>query len=300
VYLAVRIVVCIFQTLGYRTARTLAGWLARLVYHVDRRHRHVALDNLRQAFPRRYTEAELEETVRATYRHFCTLLAEMSALPRKMHTHNYEIYFDLGTHRQIFLDLMRSNRPVMIVTGHYGNWEMAGYAFGLMGFKTYAVARPLDNPFLEACLRRFREGTGLTILSKKGDLGQMRTVLAQGGKVSILADQAAGPRGLWVDFFGRPASTHKAVALLALQFRVPLIVCVNIKIGEPMRYRYTVADVIFPEEYTGRRTEVVKAITRRFNAGLERLIAMAPEQYFWLHNRWKTYAGQETSLPDAA
>jgi KDO2-lipid IV(A) lauroyltransferase len=89
-----------------------------------------------------------------------------------------------------------------------------------------------------------------------------------------------------VDFFGRPASTHKAIALLALQYQVPILVSCTPRVGEPLRYRIVFDDVILPEEYADR-PDAVKAITQRFTSALERLIRQYPEQYFWLHNRWK-------------
>src|SRR6202011_3715603 len=150
-----------------------------------------------------------------------SLLVEISRLPRKLHRHNAEHFFDLGPQRQAILALLRSHRPLLIVTGHFGNWELAGYGLGACGFQTYAVARPLDNPYLEGYLRRFREHMGQIMLAKK-DLRQIKAALSKGGKIAVLADQSAGPRGLLVDFFGRGASTHKGIAVLALQHQAPM------------------------------------------------------------------------------
>jgi KDO2-lipid IV(A) lauroyltransferase len=172
------------------------------------------------------------------------------------------------------------------VTGHCGHWEIAGYALGFTGFSTYAIARPIDNPYLDRFLRRFRERTGQRVLAKKGDYDLLRELLAAGAAVGTLGDQDAGQRGLFVDFFGRPASTHKAIALLSLEYRVPLVVVGTPRIGEPLHYEVIVEDLILPEEYDGRR-DAVPAITQRFTTALERLIRRHPEQYFWLHRRWK-------------
>jgi KDO2-lipid IV(A) lauroyltransferase len=114
----------------------------------------------------------------------------------------------------------------------------------------------------------------------------MQGVLERGGMIATLGDQDAGRKGLFVDFFGRPASTHKAIALLALEHNVPMVVIGVPCLGEPMRYRIEVADVILPEEHAGR-PDAVRAITERFTAALEQLVRRHPEQYFWLHRRWK-------------
>jgi KDO2-lipid IV(A) lauroyltransferase len=184
------------------------------------------------------------------------------------------------------VDHLLSRRPLLFLTGHFGNWEMGGWVLGLFGFRTYAVARTLDNPYLDAYLRRFRQGTGQKLLAKKGDFDQMQAILAGGGVIATLADQDAGQRGLFVDFFHRPASTHKAVALLALQFRVPLVVIGVCRTAGELRYRALIEDVILPEAYEGQ-PGAVKEITQRFTMALERIVRAAPEQYFWLHRRWK-------------
>src|SRR5262249_942865 len=152
---------------------------------------------------------------------------------------------------------------------------------GVLGFKSYAIARTLDNPFVDHYLRvKFREKTGQRVLSKDGDFERIQKVLAEGGLLATLGDQDAGQRGLFVDFFGRPASTHKAIALLALEHCAPLVVLGTPKISQPMHYAIEVEDVILPEEYEGQ-PDAVRKITQRFTLALERLILRHPEQYFW-------------------
>ena len=286
VYLVARIAVCILQMVSNAAARALVTAVAWVFFKLDRRHRLLALDNLRKAFPGRYTEAQLNRLVFGTYAHLFTLLVEISQLPRKMHKHNSDYYFDMGPKEEAILQLLRSERPVLIVTAHFGNWELAGYGLNARGLETYAISRPLDNPYLEKFLRRFREHTGQTMLAKK-DIAKIHGALAAGGKIAVLADQSAGLRGLPVNFFGREASTHKGVATLSLRHRAPLLVVGVRKVAEPMRYQVVVEDVIYPEEYAGARAQTVRQITQRYTAALERVIRSAPEQYFWLHNRWK-------------
>ncbi len=288
VYLLVRVAACVIQALPLPWGCALARFLGWLGYHIDRRHRRVALDNLRQAFPGRYTEAELEALVRQTYRHFCRVLVEILHLPRLVHKSQISRYAELADDEptRAAIDWMLAGRSAILVTGHFGNWEMAGYILGLLGFQVHAIARPIDNPFVDAYLRRFRESTGQRVLAKKGEYDEIQTVLARGGVLGTLGDQDAGQRGLFVDFFGRPASTHKAIALLALEYRVPLIVAGAARVAEPLYYRTSVEEVIWPHEYDGRG-DAVRAVTQRFTAALERLVRRYPEQYFWLHRRWK-------------
>jgi KDO2-lipid IV(A) lauroyltransferase len=284
VYLAVRLLVCLLQLLPLSACRKLADALAWLAYTIDKRHRQVALDNLRHAFPLS-SEAERLRLVRRVYRHFCRVLVEIVHLPRILHPGNWRRYVTIDR-GELLVDALTSGRPLLLVTGHFGNWEMAGFVLGVLGFKTYAIARPLDNRFLDGFLLRFRQKTGQTILAKQGDFERIQSVLQQKGTVATLADQDAGQRGPFVDFFGRPASTHKAVALLALEHDAPLLVVGVPRRAEPMHYHVDIEEVIDPREYAGR-PDATRAITQRFTAGLERLVRRHPEQYFWLHRRWK-------------
>src|SRR5579875_3658458 len=291
VYLGVRVVVCFLQVLSFRAASQAANILAWLAYHVDRRHRLVARDNLRYAFGDG-DAAERDRLVRAVYRHFCTMLMEIIHLPRKLHPHNWKQHMRLLNPSAI-VDVLLSDRPVLVVSGHFGNWELGGYVLALLGFRTHAIARPLDNPYVDAFLRRFREGTGQKVLRKDGDFDKMQQVLASGGILLTLGDQDAGQKGQFVDFFGRPASTHKAVALLALEYNVPMLVLTSVRVAAPAaggsaawRYEAAVAAIIYPDEYKGR-PDAVPALTQRFTSALERMIRRHPEQYFWLHRRWK-------------
>jgi KDO2-lipid IV(A) lauroyltransferase len=173
---------------------------------------------------------------------------------------------------------------LLIVTGHFGNWEMGGYALGLFGFATHAIARPLDNPYLDDFMRTFRERTGQKILAKHGDFQHMQAVLENGGVLATLADQDAGPRGVFVDYFGRPASTHKAVALMAIEYNVPMVVA-----GTPFydgKYHILPMNLIDPANY-GNTPDAIKAITQQFTSDLESIVRRYPEQYLWLHRRWK-------------
>jgi|GEM_PF-487790 len=181
VYLAIRIVVAALQAIPLEAGKSLARGLAWLIYKVDKRHRQVAHENLALAFPELAEDFPARDRiVRKVLEHFCTLLIEIVHLPRIMNSRNWRKFLDLGD-SPIIVDALLKNRPLMIVTGHFGNWEMAGFSLGLLGFTTHAIARTLDNPHLENFLRSFRERTGQKLLAKKGDFDQMTHILAAGG-----------------------------------------------------------------------------------------------------------------------
>jgi KDO2-lipid IV(A) lauroyltransferase len=303
VFLAVRTLVGVVQAVPVRWALHFAELLAAVVHRVDRRHREVAAENLRFAFPEK-SPADIDRLVRACYRHFCVLLIEIILLPRKLRLVNWPSAVAMVHGPEVVGSYLRG-KPTLVVTAHLGNWELAGYYTGMFGFRTYAIARVLDNPYLERFLKKFRQATGQTIIAKKDDFDRLEGVLKNNGIVATLADQDAGPRGVFVDFFGRPASAHKAVALMAIEFDCRMVVVGTIRRSPAISdrigpYDIVCEDVIDPAEYAGQ-PDAVKAITQRYHDALARLIRRSPEQYFWLHRRWKSQpAARKTPAKKAA
>ena len=148
------------------------------------------------------------------WEHLFLMIAEIAHFPRKVHDTNWRDYI----HFKNEADDARivRNRPRVFVSGHYGNFELAGYTLGLFGFPTFTVARPLDNPYLDRFVNHFRALKGQYILPKRRQRQEAAALLEGRGTLGVLADQHAGPKGCWVNFFGRPASTHKAIAVFAL------------------------------------------------------------------------------------
>jgi KDO2-lipid IV(A) lauroyltransferase len=284
-YLAVRVVVCLAQMMSVEQSYGFARLLAAVLYRVDKRHRKVGMDNLRLAFGDQYSEAERDAIVRGVYRHFCMMLMEILHIPRKLHPTTWRDRITLVGQAQV-LDRLLDGGPLIMLTGHFGNWEMAGYLFGVFGFPPNSVARDLDNPHLDRFLRSFRERTGQKMIPKKGGYDQMLDVLRSGGVLSFLADQDAGERGMYVDFFGRPASTHKAIALLAIEHRAPVVVGYARRIGPGFRYEVGCDAIIEPSEWTGTPDDA-RLLTQRYTTAIEAIIRRDPDQYLWLHRRWK-------------
>ena len=287
VYLLVRIAVCIVQTLSWRAALALARACAWIAYRVDRRHRLVATANVRCAFPN-FDEAAVDRLVRASYLHLTTMLVEMMRLPRILRpaTVGHFVKHAHPGDLALICAWVATGRPRLVLSGHFGNWEIIAYLTGLVGFRGAIVARRLDNPYLDRFLAQFRRKTGLKLLDKNADYKAILETLAQGGGVGMAVDQDAGPRGLYVDFLGRPASTFKSIALLSLEYQAPIFVFGAARVGQPMQYRLYLEDLILPEEYVDD-PDATRAITQRYSRALERLIRRYPEQYFWLHRRWK-------------
>lgn len=311
-YLFFRAIVCVVQMLSPRRARDLAEGLAFLFHRVLPRkltRYPVACDNLRQALGPGASEIEIDDHIRRMWVHLFRVIIEIVQLPRKVRDSNILDIVQYGKGRQACWRAFTSGRPVMMVGGHFGNWEVANTVFGLFGIPMGVVARDLDNPYLHEWFKRFREHTGHRLFSKDGASEQMLPLLARRGHVALLCDQDAGPRGLFVDFFGKPASTFKSIALVALEHHA--LICVGGAIRLPddfhrnvtagaawSRFELICEEVIDPE--TVDSPDLVGEITRRYTAALERLIRRAPEQYFWVHRRWKSVPQQRRAARKAA
>jgi Kdo2-lipid IVA lauroyltransferase/acyltransferase len=283
-YIAVRIFICIVQALPLETGRRVAAACAWLMHDVLRMRAKVIDENLTHAFPD-LAPHERVELARRMWEHLFLLVLEVAHVPRKIHETNWRQYIRLRDVAPLMRELV-GQRPVIVVTGHFGNFELGGYALGVLGFPTYTVARNLDNPYLDRYLASFRAATGQHLIPKNGGYEQIEHVLSHGGTMAFLADQYAGEKGCWVEFFGRSASAHKAIALLALEHDAPVSVCYARRLGEPMQFEMVSAAIADPHD-TASDLGTVRDITQWYTGQLEGAIRTAPEQYWWVHRRWK-------------
>lgn len=261
-------------------ARFLA-WLACDVFKIRQR---VVEENLRHAFPE-WSEKKRHEVTRRMWEHLVLMVCEIAHVPRKIHETNWHQYLTLKNIEPQIRCLL-DHRPAILLSGHFGNFEVAGYLASLFGYQTTTIARTLDNPFLERFVQRFRGAHGQQILPKHGIAQQIAELLDSGGKLALLADQFGGHKGCWINFFGRPASYHKAIAVFSLTSKAPLIVTYAKRLDRPLHFEIGVLGVFDP---TDDQSEIAGAreLTQFYNDHLEDIIRTAPEQYWWLHRRWK-------------
>jgi KDO2-lipid IV(A) lauroyltransferase len=284
VYVIVRLLVMLIQTLRLETCESLAETLAWLASDVIRVRHRVVEENLRQAFPDSSSD-ERRRMARRMWKHLVLMVCEIAHAPRRIHRTNWHRFVSFSDKRTIVQYLL-DPRPTAIVSGHFGNFEMGGFIMGLLGFPSYTVVRPLDNPFLDRYVNRFRSVTGQFILAKQGSAPQVQAVLAAGRVIGLLGDQHAGPKGCWVDFFGRPASCHKAIALFTLTSHAPMLVLTARRGCRPLEFEADLVGIADPDT-DAPYLAGVPALTRWYNQRLEEAIRRAPDQYWWLHRRWK-------------
>jgi len=289
-YAALRLVEMLLQCFPIEANLRTARWAGDVLYALDRAHRERALANLRASFPGA-DERWLRRTARRSFEHLIMVGAEVLCLPRLMQFNRFLDYVDISECLEAFRPVA-AGRPALLVTGHFGNWEMIGYAIAAMGFPATAVARPLDNPYLNEYILGLRERTGQRILFKQGMTEEAVAELRRGRSLGLIADQDAGRRAFFVDFFGRKAAAYKSIAYLAQEMNVPIYVGAAIRDRRRFHYRLVLEEAIDPAAYP-RGLDGALAMTARWNAGIERVVRRAPEQYLWVHRRWKTRPPEE-------
>lgn len=281
--------ICVVQALPRplceRWARGLSGVLANRL----RIRRTVVRDNLHIAYPE-MTAGERRATARAMWEHLLLMVVEIAHANRVIHKTTWRKHLRIHGMEDI-VRLLWLDRPKVILSGHYGNFELAAYLFGLFGLRIFSVARELDNPLLDRFVTRFRESRGQRILPKKGSAPDVAQVLDENGAIGLLGDQAAGPRGCWVEFFGRPASVHKAIGVFSLSASAPVMVCSATRRRGLFDYDLRVEGIADPASGSPETGDLT-SLSQWYTSLLEGAVRREPAQYWWVHRRWRGQPGK--------
>ena len=283
-YLAVRILVCFVQALPLGALKSLSASLGWFSWHVLRLRRSTVEENLRIAFPEK-SQVERDGIALAMWRHLFLMVAEIAHAPRKLRRTNWRQYTTIARMPEIVGRLI-DKRPLVVISGHLGNFELGGYMLALHGFPTHTIARPLDNVYLDHFVNQFRGRTGQFMLPKQGSGPEIAELLDRGGTLILLGDQHAGAGGCWVNFFGKPASTHKAVAVFSLGSQAPTAVGATLRGDKPLTIRMAIPEIVDPADQAFA-LGTVPLFTEWYTKNLESMVRSVPDQYWWVHRRWK-------------
>jgi Kdo2-lipid IVA lauroyltransferase/acyltransferase len=273
-----------FSHLPEKVSYVLGEKLGDLFFRLDRRHRQISLNNLKLALGKEKKPEQLESIARQSYRHLGRSLAELSrvlaASPDKI---MQSITIEGLDH---FLDAHKKGGGVIYLTAHLGNWELMALVQAIQGYPIHVVARPIENPYLDDLLFRLRIRWGNQVIRKSGALREVLRLLKAGETVGFLLDQnVALHQGVFVNFFGKPACTHKTVALLAAKTGAAVLPAFTFREGS--RHRIVVEPAI-PLDRTEDVERDIVSNTQKFTAVIENYVRRHPEQWLWVHRRWKT------------
>ncbi len=265
-----------------RAADAFGENIGRLVQRMGIRL-DVVDENLRLAFPEK-DDAWIAEITRKTYEHLGREATAMMRLSKLNREAVVERTIPVGW--DAVESSLDEGRGVILVTGHYGNWELAGAAVAARGVPIAAIVRRQGNLLVDERLQELRRRLGFETIYQSAAPSRVPRVLRANGVVGIVGDQNARRAGIHVPFFGRPASTHRGPALFALRLNAPVFTCVARRLpGRDVRYEFASERVDVTR--TGDLETDVATLTAKLAQRLEKQIRIAPEQYFWFHKRWK-------------
>ncbi len=287
-YIIVLVFVRIFSLIPYRLASDTGGFIGRLGWLIDSRHRLIAIKNLSRAFP---------DTDRKTL----TLIAKKSfenlgrSAAEFIHIANHppEAVNNI-IHNSVLVEgsnninnAIRKKQGIIYLTAHFGNWELLGIVLSVNGCPFNAIARPIDNRRIDRIITSLRSVLGANVLPKKGVLRDTLKCLKRGEGVAILLDQnTSREEGVFVNYFGQPAATNRGLALIAMKSGASIIPVFIIR-EDTYRHRVIYLPAIEIKRTDNLESDVI-TYTQKFTNIIESVVRDYPEQWFWMHRRWKT------------
>lgn len=271
----------------------IADAIGGIWYALDRRHREIAVDNMTNVFGREKSDEEIRRLARTCLRHIARIPFEMGWSLRLSKN-------DFMRHCKMkgLLHLKQAyakDRGVLILTLHIGNWELLPMSYIASGFKVSMIYRPLDFEPADRFVFDYRSRHGGQPIPKKKSMRKILKALKNKECVGILLDQTTRSKeSVLVDFLGRPAWTNKGLALMAQKTRAPVIPSFLVRRG--FDFEVHIGPEI-PLIQTGQKEEDIRINTLRYNEALDRIVRQYPEQWLWVHRRWRKRGRQLTEGP---
>ena len=284
-----------FRALPFHLAFRVGEGIGTLLYWLDRPHRRVGLTNLALAFPAK-DKAERHRILRESFRNLGRLLAEFCHLraltPENIHQ---RVQFENEAEWRQLVDKLRQT-GALILTGHFGNWELFAHAAACYGLPIHIIHRRLRNVFIEKVLTTERERGGTTVIKKTtAGLEVFRAIKKKSAVVAAVDQNASGRMGVFVPFFSRLASTSAGLAGLALTTGVPVVPAFLIRENGSCRHKIVVLPLIEPVR-TGNQAEDIRATTAKFTAIFQDMVERYPDHWLWIHKRWKRRPDGDTPV----
>ncbi len=264
-----------------RAGARLGGW----AMNFDRPNRPIALKNLEIAFPE-MTPADRLNILRKMYRSWGRMLAEWTHLPELSRANIEQVATYEGKENWDEAERRSNGHGILVLTAHFGNFELLPIAQSIYGYRLAIVHRPLRNPLIDAAIRAERVKYGNRIIERKAGGREVMRMLRQNWMIAIALDLDVR-KGVFVDFFGTPASTSDGVARISLASGAPVMPAFMVREGDSVHHKIKILPAFFPEK-TRNREALVRQYTQLYSDTVEQVIREHPDHWNWIHRRWKT------------
>ncbi len=284
IYKVLNLLVYLVGHLPAPVATFCSDVLGLLWFKIDKRHRRVTLENIQKALGDEMTPFQVMRTGKQVFKNIASILFEVAwsyQLDRETLLSHYTI-----TGVENVEKAQAKGWGVMVLAGHLGNFELNIHGIEHTQMKGYGIYRKMDFPPLEQLMLDIRQRFGYTMVPIHGASKKLDTILGDGGVVGTLLDQSVDwYAGVFVDFFGRPACTNKGLASLALRTKAAVVPMCCMR-----KNRKVFIDFLpeIPLVETGDRIHDIEKNTQNYTTAIESMVRRYPDQYFWVHNRWKT------------
>jgi KDO2-lipid IV(A) lauroyltransferase len=263
----------------------LAYPLGRIWYGLDHYHRKIAIDNMSIAFGRELAPAEIRSLARNNFIQLVRVMLEIPSLLR-LSKENIDTYVEFSGRQHLEAALARGT-GVLFLTAHLGNWELMALAAALKyGIPVNIMVRPLDYAPMDRVMTEIRSRTGNRVLDKDKSAVEVSTLLRENQIIGILLDQnASWFEGVYVPFFDKTACTNKGLAMFAMRYGATVVPAFNIR-QKDGRYRVIIRPPLDLVR-SGNVSDDIVENTRCFNKIIEDHIRLAPDNWLWVHRRWR-------------
>ncbi len=279
--------------LPWRAVAAVGKVIGFLLHRVIRFRRRRIRRHLQWAFPE-LSRRERGRLLRKVYNHFGLLLLEMLRLPRQSN-HDLCANSDLVGEENLRAALSK-NRGVFLLAGHLGNWEAALASLAARGYKVAAVTKEITHGTGQYVADRMRKSHGILAIHRHQAIRPIRKMLRQGGCVAFVLDQnATRSQGVFVNFFGRRACTMSGLAVLARRYQVPVLPGFSYRDSRGRNCLRILPEVPWQEPPEGETNAAIRHNTQLYTNILEQGIREHPEQWLWMHGRWRTQPKPETN-----
>jgi KDO2-lipid IV(A) lauroyltransferase len=291
-YGAVYVLLFLARRIPLTMVHGISRFLGNLLYRFVKKRRTIALENLEKALGSERNEQEIRDIARKSCTSFFLTFLEIAKFQYMFKTPDtLESMRRSSPELDALLHKAKKahdeSKGCIFVTPHIGNWEFLPHVSSFAGIPLVVVVRPLDNVYLERLFFKDRTLSGQVIIPKRNALFVLQKTLQQGKSIGMLPDQST-MQGVSVDFFGRKATTTPVPAILSIMYKRPIVVVACCRKTDTTGFEGIVSDPLWPGEYMSEKEEIVR-LTREMNREMEAIIRAYPEQYLWMHNRWKTY-----------